>query len=63
MSESRKSRARLILSLFAGSVVPVVLGKYVVPEYVWWLFGLSCAMVVAGAAFLVMGSRDEPDAS
>ena len=43
--------------------MPVLVGKYVVPEYMWWLFGVACVMVVAGSAFLVMGPRDEPDAS
>ena len=63
MSESKGSRTRLIVSLLGGSIVPVVIGKYLLPEYMWWMFGLACAMVLAGSAMLVLGSRDEPDAS
>ncbi|HYC33053.1 MAG TPA: hypothetical protein VEB59_12245 [Gemmatimonadales bacterium] len=62
MSESGNFRGRVSVSLLVGSIVPVVVGKYVAPDYMWWLFGLACAMVVAGSAFLVMNSRDESDA-
>ena len=63
MSDSKSSRTRLIVALLVGSIVPVVVGTYLLPQYLWWLFGVSCAMVLAGSAFLVLGSRDEPDAS
>ena len=63
MSESSGFRGRILVSLLVGSIVPVLIGKYLVPEYMWWLFGVGCIMVVAGSAFVVMGSRDEPDAS
>ena len=63
MSQSSGSRTRLIVTLLAGSLVPVAVGKYVLPDLQWWLFGLSCFLVVAGAAVIVTGPRDGPDAS
>ena len=50
-------RDRLVTGLLAGSVVPVLVGKFVVPGIVWWLFGLSCLMVVAGSALLLTNGR------
>jgi hypothetical protein len=62
MPEPRSSRTKVAVSLLLGSVLPVVVGKYLLPEYIWWLFGLSCAIVIAGTAILVLGGRDGPDA-
>ena len=55
-------RSRLVIGLLAGSVAPVLVGKFLIPGIVWWLFGLSCMMVLAGSALMLMSSR-ESDAS
>ena len=62
MPEPRSSRTKVVVSLLLGSVLSVVIGKYVLPEYIWWLFGLSCVLVVACTPIMVLGAQDEPDA-
>lgn len=62
MPEPRSSRTKVAVYLLLGSVLSAIVGKYLLPEYIWWLFGLSCVLVVACTAILVQGGRDEPDA-